>query len=69
MLFLYNENKYELSELIDREEKAVFIQNWWKNKLDEIYMEGFNEEEYPQDLTEWICGICSENILNCECFR
>ncbi len=66
---LYNENEYELTELLNRDEKALIIQHWWKNKLDDIYMEGFHEEDFPQDLTEWICWGCGENRLNCECFQ
>ena len=66
-VILYNENEYELSELLNRDEKALIIQHWWKNKLDDIYMKGF-EDDFPQDLSEWICHGCGENGLNCECF-
>ena len=66
-VILYNEDKYSLCKLIIREEKAIIIQNWWKNKLDKIYMQGF-QESYPIDLTQWFCWGCGENGLNCECF-
>ena len=36
---LYNEKGFDLSELLNREKTSVFIQYWWKNKLDEKYME------------------------------
>ena len=65
---LYNENEYNFFELLNREKTSVFIQHWWKNKLDEKYMEGFQENTFPQDLTEWFCRGCGENGLNCECF-
>ena len=66
-VILYNEDEFELYELLLRDENALIIQHWWKNKLDEIYMEGFDEDEFPQDLTEWLCWGCGENALNCEC--
>lgn len=55
---LYNENEYDLPELLKREKTSIFIQKWLKNKINNI----------PQNLDKWICWGCEENRLNCECF-
>ena len=58
-VILYNENEYNLCQLLHREEKALYIQYWWKNYLDKKYMKGFQEDIFSsEDFLEWFCWGC-----------